>query len=200
VAPVSGMARSASGPTGEPESMTAPARRPNAKRIASGLQRSFALACLLIVASTSALALEKGDRAPDFSAPSLDGKGNVGLAQFRGKVVYLDFWASWCAPCLKAIPEIEAMRKELPADKFQVVAVNLDQEPKKALRFLEKNPIGYPSASDPKGHLPKQFGVDTMPTSYLIDGEGVIRLVHRGFQRGDGATLKVEIQKLIGGR
>jgi thiol-disulfide isomerase/thioredoxin len=131
---------------------------------------------------------------------SLDGKGTVSLEKYRGKVVYLDFWASWCAPCLKAIPEIEAMRKELANDGFQVVAVNLDTSPKKALRFLAKNPIGYPSASDPKGRLPKQFGVDTMPTSYLIDGEGVIRYVHRGFQRGDGTKLRAEIRKLLGGR
>ncbi|MFO0691390.1 MAG: TlpA disulfide reductase family protein [Myxococcota bacterium] len=153
-----------------------------------------------LLASTAALALEAGDAAPDFSAPSLDGQGNVSLAQYRGKVVYLDFWASWCAPCLKAIPEIEAMRKELAGEDFQVVAVNLDQQPKKALRFLEKHPIGYPSASDPKGRLPKQFGVDTMPTSYLIDGKGVIRLVHRGFQREDGVKLRAEIRKLLGGR
>ncbi|MBY0401822.1 TlpA family protein disulfide reductase [Myxococcota bacterium] len=153
-----------------------------------------------LLATTPALALEAGDRAPDFSAPSLDGKGNVSLAQYRGKVVYLDFWASWCAPCLKAVPEIEAMRKELAGEKFQVVAVNLDQQTKKALRFLEKNPVGYPSASDPKGRLPKQFGVDTMPTSYLIDAQGVIRLVHRGFKRGDGEKLRAEIRKLLGGR
>lgn len=152
-----------------------------------------------LVVSNAALALEAGDRAPDFSAPSLDGKGNVSLAQYRGKVVYLDFWASWCAPCLKAIPEIEAMRKELAGENFQIVAVNLDQQTKKALRFLEKNPIGYPSASDPKGRLPKQFGVDTMPTSYLIDGQGVIRHVHRGFQRGDGVKLRAEIRKILGG-
>lgn len=174
--------------------MTAPARRM--------LSRSFVAACFgaLLLLPSAVPALEVGDRAPEFSAPSLDGKGNVSLGQFRGKVVYVDFWASWCAPCLKAIPEIEAMRKELPADRFQILAVNLDQQTKKALRFLEKNPIGYPSASDPKGRLPKQFGVDTMPTSYLIDDKGVIRYVHRGFQRGDGARLRTEIKKLLGGR
>lgn len=198
--------------------MTAPARRTNATRltfgptaslIASLLTSSFASTFLLLalslptslmLAPTGARALEVGDRAPDFAAPSLDGKGTVSLEQYRGKVVYLDFWASWCAPCLKAIPEIEAMRKELASDGFQVVAVNLDTSTKKALRFLAKNPIGYPSASDPKGRLPKQFGVDTMPTSYLIDGEGVIRYVHRGFQRGDGTKLRAEIRKLLGGR
>ena len=180
--------------------MTASARRTNATRLTFALARSLVLTLLVLLGSATAFALEAGDRAPDFAAPALDGKGTVSLAQYRGKVVYLDFWASWCAPCLKAIPEIEAMRKELPAEKFQVVAVNLDTQSKKALRFLEKNPIGYPSASDPKGHLPKQFGVDTMPTSYLIDADGVIRLVHRGFQRGDGAKLRAEIQKMLGGR
>lgn len=160
---------------------------------------SVVLAAALLLAG-SAPALGVGDRAPDFSVPALDGRGNVSLAAYRGQVVYLDFWASWCAPCLKAVPEIEAIRKELAGKRFQVVAVNLDQQPKKALRFLEKNPVGYPSASDPKGHLPKQFGLETMPTSYLIDGEGVIRYVHRGFQRGDGERLRAEIRKLVGGR
>ncbi len=180
--------------------MTASARRTNATQFTFVLTRSFTLTLLVLLFSATSFALEAGDRAPDFAAPAVDGKGTVSLSQYRGKVVYLDFWASWCAPCLKAIPEIEAMRKELPADKLQVVAVNLDQQTKKALRFLAKNPIGYPSASDPKGRLPKQFGVDTMPTSYLIDADGVIRYVHRGFQRGDSAKLRTEIQKLLGGR
>jgi|JI10StandDraft_1071094.scaffolds.fasta_scaffold899118_2 peroxiredoxin len=185
--------------------MTASIRRSNAARASFGpilsfLAAPFLVAALLVVAPNGARALEAGDRAPDFAAPALDGKGTVSLSQYRGKVVYLDFWASWCAPCLKAIPEIEAMRKELASEGFQVVAVNLDQTPKKALRFLEKNPVGYPSASDPKGRLPKQFGVDTMPTSYLIDGDGVIRYVHRGFQRGDGTKLRAEIRKMLGGR
>jgi peroxiredoxin len=142
-------------------------------------------------------ALEPGDRAPDFAAPALSGQGTVELSRYRGKVVYLDFWASWCAPCLKAIPEIEEMRGEFPSDAFQIVAVNLDQKQAKALRFLEKHPIGYPSASDPKGRLPEQFGLETMPTSYLIDAEGVIQYVHRGFKRGDGSKLRHEIRALL---
>jgi cytochrome c biogenesis protein CcmG/thiol:disulfide interchange protein DsbE len=153
------------------------------------------IACL---SGGTAVGLEEGDRAPSFAAPSLTGEGTVELEKYRGKVVYLDFWASWCGPCLKAIPEIEEMRSEFPADQFQILAVNLDQKEKKALRFLEKNPIGYPSASDPKGRLPGQFGVDTMPTSYLIDADGVIRYVHRGFSRGDGSRLREEIRALLG--
>jgi len=89
------------------------------------------------------------------------------------------------------------MRGEFPGDEFQVIAINLDQKAKKALRFLEKNPIGYPSAADPKGSLPGQFGVETMPTSYLIDRDGVIRYVHKGFSRGDGSRIREEIRMLL---
>ena len=151
----------------------------------------------LLLTANLALALEAGDRAPAFAAPALGGEGTIELSKFRGKVVYLDFWASWCAPCLVAIPEVEKMRGEFPSEDFQVIAVNLDQNEKKALRFLKKNPVGYPSASDPKGRLPGQYGVDTMPTSYLIDRDGMIRYVHRGFQRGDGSKLRREIRVLL---
>jgi peroxiredoxin len=154
--------------------------------------------CVVVSFAPAVMALDEGDRAPDFSAPSLTSDANVRLGDHRGKVVYLDFWASWCGPCLQAIPEIEEMRSEFPADRFQIVAVNLDQQEKKAKRFLEKHPIGYPSATDPKGRLPEQFGVETMPTSYLIDADGVIRYVHRGFSRGDGSRLREEIRTLLG--
>jgi peroxiredoxin len=161
---------------------------------------TFAIAIAVLLAANTALALDVGDRAPSFSAPSLDGKSMVEMSKYRGKVVYLDFWASWCAPCLVAIPEIEKMRGEFPAEEFQIVAVNLDQKVKKALRFLKKHPVGYPSASDPKGSLPGQYGVETMPTSYLIDGDGVIRYVHRGFKRGDDSKLRHEIRALLEAR
>jgi thiol-disulfide isomerase/thioredoxin len=156
------------------------------------------VSCAITTLASSALALDEGDRAPEFAAPSLTDEGQVRLGDHRGKIVYLDFWASWCGPCLQAIPEIEEMRGEFPADRFQILAVNLDQKEGKAKRFLAKHPVGYPSASDPQGRLPDRYGVETMPTSYLIDGDGVIRYVHRGFSRGDGSRLREEIRALLG--
>lgn len=160
--------------------------------------QTIAIAIACIALPSTGFALDTGDRAPDFAAPSLMDGAPVELSEYRGKVVYLDFWASWCGPCLKAIPEVEEMRAEFPESEFQIIAVNLDQKKKKALRFLKKNPIGYPSASDPEGELPGQFGLETMPTSYLIDEDGVIRYVHRGFKKGDGSKLRHEIRSLLG--
>jgi peroxiredoxin len=157
----------------------------------------FAIA---LVPAAGANALGAGDEAPTFSLPSLDGKQKISLAGYRGKVVWLDFWASWCSPCLTSLPELEALRQQLPPDRFQIVAVNLDQDPAKARKFLARSPVGYPSAHDPKGQLPERFGLETMPTSYLIDQKGVIRMVHEGFRKGDIETIRAEVEKLVKGR
>ena len=162
--------------------------------------RSFSpvlLAALALLVASPAFAVEPGDRAVDFEEKSLDGKGTLSLSEHRGKVVYLDFWASWCTPCAAAIPMIEDLRKEFPADEFQVLAVNLDKSAAKARKFLRKNPVGYPVAHDPRGVLPKKFGLETMPTSYLIDRNGVVRYVHRGFRKDDIDEIRAEIAKQI---
>ncbi len=151
------------------------------------------------VAPHGALAVGPGDRAPDFELPLLDGEGRLGLAQFRGKVVWLDFWASWCPPCLASLPELEQMRKQMSADHFQIVAINIDADPRKARRFLEKHPVGYPSASDPDGRLPAKFDLEAMPTSYLIDRDGTVKLVHEGYRKGDIEKIRREVRELIEG-
>lgn len=154
------------------------------------------LALLLAIAAPAA-AVEEGDKAPEFHAPRLNADGGVSLGDFRGKVVYLDFWASWCAPCLVSLPVLDELRKEFPADRFQILAVNLDREPAKARSFLRKRKIGYPSATDPEGRIPETFGLETMPTSYLIDAKGVVRHVHTGFRKGDVGDIRARIQGLL---
>jgi thiol-disulfide isomerase/thioredoxin len=156
-----------------------------------------ALVALLFAVAAPASALEEGEKAPEFHAPRLNGDGGVSLGEFRGKVVYLDFWASWCAPCLVSLPVLEELRQEFPADRFQILAVNLDREPAKARSFLRKRKIGYPSATDPEGRIPETFGLETMPTSYLIDAKGVVRYVHTGFRKGDVGVIRARIQNLL---
>ena len=154
-------------------------------------------ALAVLLAPAVGRAADEGEPAPAFAARSLNGDGTVSLGSYRGKVVYLDFWASWCAPCQAALPALEELRKEFPADQFAVIAVNVDQDPEKALRLLEKHKIGYPSASDPEGKLPDAFGLKTMPTSYLIDRQGVVRLVHPGFRTSDVEGLRKQIRTLV---
>jgi len=156
---------------------------------------------LVVLATTllapAAAALEEGKPAPLFSVPLLDGNGTLSLADYRGKVVYLDFWASWCAPCLVSLPLLEELRREFPGDRFQILAVNVDRDSEKARRFLGERPVGYPSGADPEGRVPERFEIETMPTSFLLDGRGVIRHVHRGFRRGDVPDLREQIRRLL---
>jgi cytochrome c biogenesis protein CcmG/thiol:disulfide interchange protein DsbE len=159
--------------------------------------RAFAAAVLIMGAlALPAAAVEQGDKAPDFTAAGLTG-GTISLADYRGKVVYLDFWASWCGPCAQALPALDALRREFPPGDFQVVAVNVDREAKSAQAFLRKRPIGYPSALDPEGAIPAQFGVEVMPTSFLIDRDGTVRHVQRGFRTDDVESLRKQIQQLV---
>lgn len=174
-------------------------RLSRAARTGRGLARGLCGLALLLLLAAPAAALEAGDRAPSFTAHSLKGAGKLSLSAYRGKVVYLDFWASWCGPCVVSLPLIDELRKEFPAADFQVLAVNVDTDLEKARKFLERRPVGYPSAVDPNGRLPERFGITTMPTSFVIDRQGVIRHVHSGFERGDIASLRKQIVKLVGG-
>jgi peroxiredoxin len=155
---------------------------------------------LLLLGAMPVRALDVGDKAADFEAPVLGGERTLNLKQHRGKVVYLDFWASWCDPCQTALPLIEKLRGEFPKEKFQVLAVNVDKDTKAARKFLQRTPVGYPSVSDPRGKLPRLFGLETMPTSYLIDRNGVIRYVHKGFREEDIPELRAQIAKLVAGK
>jgi len=170
-------------------------RRSRTRRGAAAL----ALATGLLL-GTQASAAGVGQKAPEFTAPALDGAKSVSLGAYRGKVVYLDFWASWCPPCLTSLPLLEELRKQFPSDQFQILAVNVDQDPEKARNFLAHTQVGYPSATDPKGRIPGIFGIETMPTSFLIDRSGVIRYVHHGFRKGDVAPLRERIQSALAAR
>ncbi|HXK25354.1 MAG TPA: TlpA disulfide reductase family protein [Myxococcota bacterium] len=152
---------------------------------------------VLALTPARAFAVDPGQPVPSFSARSLDGDTTLALSAYRGKVVYLDFWASWCGPCQTAMPMIEQLSKEFPADQFQVIAVNLDEKPEKAKQFLEAHKISYPTVSDPQGNLPKSFGLKTMPTSYLIDRAGVVRYVHPGFRASDIDELRKKIREVL---
>ena len=138
-----------------------------------------------------------GDAVPSFKANSLDGSKTVDISQLEGKVVFVDFWASWCTPCLKSLPEFEKLQTSFANHDVVVLAINLDEDPKSAQKFIDKLNVTYEILADNTGQIPEAFGVSTMPSSYIIDKDGVIQYVHKGYKSGDVDKIKSKIQQLL---
>jgi thiol-disulfide isomerase/thioredoxin len=163
--------------------------------------KPWVLLCLLcLVALPATAAVQVGQVAPPVSLPLLatDNPGMLSLQSLQGKVVYLDFWASWCGPCRVSFPQLEELRQEFGPQGFEVLAVNVDEFEPDALRFLEEVSVTYPVVRDGAGATPATFGILGMPTGYLIDRAGTIRLIHQGYRKSDGAALRIEIMELLG--
>ena len=145
----------------------------------------------------AAAAAEPGTQAPGFTAKTFEGR-QVSLADYRGKVVFIDFWASWCSPCRESLPIYDKLSADFGEENFTIIAVNLDETAADAKKFLSQHPVHYTVVADPDGDIPKTFGVSGMPSSYLIDRDGTIRQRHIGFDKKDVEMLRAEVTKLLG--
>ncbi len=119
------------------------------------------------------------------------------LARHRGRVVIVDFWASWCKPCRQSIPWLNSMRERYSASGLTIIGVNVDAERGDADRFLSKVPIDFEIVFDPDGALAKQFKVQVMPTSFIIDRSGKIVETHQGFRDAKKAEREAELKNLL---
>ncbi len=137
------------------------------------------------------------DMAPDFTLPRLGDQQPLTLSSLRGKVVYVDFWASWCAPCAISLPALQELHNELHPQGFEVVAINLDETQAQATRFLEPLNIAYPVLFDARQETPQAYRIAGMPTAFLVDRRGNLRATHTGFKTGDSQKLKQQIQQLL---
>jgi cytochrome c biogenesis protein CcmG/thiol:disulfide interchange protein DsbE len=135
------------------------------------------------------------ESAPPFSVATDNGK--VSLADFKGKVVYLDFWASWCPPCRKSFPWMNAMKRRYGEQGLAIVAVNLDKDRELAAKFLHDQPASFTIAYDPEGELADTYQVQGMPSSYIIDRSGHISAVHLGFREDDTLELEKTLRKVL---
>jgi len=146
--------------------------------------------------------IEKGQPAPNFSLPSTNADTSasspISLVALRGKVVYVDFWASWCGPCKQSFPWMNDMQTRYGSKGFQVVAINVDKKPSDAAGFLRATAPVFSIAYDPAGSTPQLFQVKAMPSSFLIGTDGRVIATHAGFRDADRSPLEQSIRQALG--
>lgn len=153
---------------------------------------------LLLFSFMAPVAAEHLDQASaSCSLTTLDGRPAMNLQDLKGKVVYMDFWASWCPPCVKSFPFLNQLDSELKEQGLQVVGINLDEKMADAQDFLSKHPAEFSIVADPSKQCAKVFELMAMPTSYLIDRKGNIRHIHQGFRNGETEELRALITQLV---
>ncbi len=157
----------------------------------------LALVALSLTAALPAAALERNARAPEIGLR--DGAGHpVRMADLRGKVVLVDFWASWCAPCRQELPVLERLYARYRDRGFVVVGVNVDRERANMAEFVRRFRLTFPVVHDGEHRVADRYGPRTMPSSYLVDRGGVVRYVHQGFRASDADVIEEHVQELLG--
>ena len=152
---------------------------------------------ILYLYATASMAEHLDELSPTCSLTTLEGTPAHNLQELKGKVVYMDFWASWCPPCVKSFPFLNELEHELKEQGLHVIGVNLDEKVADAQAFLASHPVDFSIVSDPSKQCAKSFEVMAMPTSYLIDRKGNIRHIHRGFRSGETEELRALISQLL---
>ena len=121
----------------------------------------------------------------------------VDLTEYQNKVVYLDFWASWCLPCQQSFPWLNAMQAKYRDKGLVIIAVNLDRDVNKANQFIKRFPAAFLLYSDPKGLLAQKYKITAMPSSYLFSAEGALMDKHLGFKKSEVANYEANIVNLL---
>jgi thiol-disulfide isomerase/thioredoxin len=169
---------------------------------------AFALALGCAAQSASPVGERSGKRAsakgigvpmPSLVVKTLNGDRKIDLGSLRGKVVLVDIWASWCAPCLEEMPLLDDMAVRLKSKGVEIIAISVDEDKDDARAFLSSRPTwSLTVAHDPKGKVPEVLNPPKMPSSYIVDTEGILRYVNEGFDRGDIKKIESRLIALAG--
>ncbi len=155
--------------------------------------RSLLLATLIAV---PALAVAPSGPAPKFQLDSIGGKV-VNLDQFKGQVVMINFWASWCGPCRTEMPILEKLHTKYKPMGFTMVGINVEPDPKLAVDWLKSTPVSFPILLDTRSEVSKLYQVAGMPSTVIVDRKGNLRWLHRGYKPGDENEYLDQIRALV---
>ncbi len=164
-----------------------------------GIPNSKAVLCgfaLLLTILTPAFAYQPR-LAPVCKLKQMATGESVDWKQLRGKVLYVDFWASWCAPCAQSFPFLNQLNQDFSGKGLKVLGINVDERPEDATVFLARHLPSFNIVTDVDRDCPRQFDVAGMPAAYLIDREGVIRFMHLGFRPSTGQQIRTQVEQLL---
>lgn len=135
-------------------------------------------------------------KATDFTLPSKSGE-NIQLSDLRGKVVMINFWATWCGPCRQEMPELDKLYQRYSSAGFEILGVNVESELDEPKVFLKKNPVSFPVLFDTESDVSEAYNVQAMPTTVLIDRDGNLRQLYKGYKPGYEDKYRTDIRALI---
>ena len=166
------------------------------KRSNSSLLKRMALVLLVGAGAGLSIAGDVNVPASDFSLATPAGQP-LTLSQYKGNVVLVNFWATWCGPCQQEMPLLDQMYRKYKPAGFTLIGVNVDKDAPPVKELLARKPVSFPVALDPENAVSKAYHVADMPSSVLIDRKGVVRYVHRGYRPGDENEYQDRIRQLI---
>lgn len=154
------------------------------------------LATMLVLLTATVAAYAGQAPAPDFTLKSDTGE-NIRLSELRGEVVLINFWASWCGPCRQEMPILSELHDKYKAMGFTVLAVNVEENSSKARKLLRDMPVSFPVLYDNDSNVSKQYNVVAMPSTVLVDRNGNMRFLHKGYKPGLENTYVEQVRSLI---
>jgi thiol-disulfide isomerase/thioredoxin len=163
------------------------------------MRNVFKILCALAVttiATAPSLAVAPAKPAPQFKLASMAGK-QVSLDQYKGQVVMINFWASWCGPCRQEMPILEKLHGKYKPMGFSMIGVNVEPDSSLATNWLKSTPVTFPILFDTKSEVSKLYAVAGMPSTVIIDRKGNLRWLHRGYKPGDENEYLDQIRALV---
>ena len=156
----------------------------------------IALVFGVFAASSLAAGSMEGQQAPDFALKSSTGE-NLRLSEYRGDVVMINFWATWCGPCRQEMPHLDALYSRYQRVGFNLLGVNIDDDSGRAMDMIEDLGVNFPVLFDARKEVSKLYDVSAMPVTVIVDREGTVRYVHHGYKPGYEDMYLDQIRSLL---